>query len=109
MPKVIKFLQTDLEETATLGYIIKLLTIYPQLDSFMRLSKVTDHVAYQIQIQKFKQNLIHFQEAASKTIYTNKVIGDSEFFYGQILFCYYPILVNHIWKDHKLGIGIFTL
>jgi len=54
MPKVIKFLQTDLEETATLGYIIKLLTIYPQLDSFMRLSKVTDHVAYQIQIQKFK-------------------------------------------------------
>lgn len=60
MPKVIKFLQTDLEETATLGYIIKLLTIYLQLDSFMQLSKVTDHVAYQIQIQKFKQNLIHF-------------------------------------------------
>ena len=37
MPNAIKFLQEHLEETSTVQYIIKLLNIYPQLDSFMRI------------------------------------------------------------------------
>jgi len=109
MPKIINFFKENLEDTSIVQHIIKLLNIYPQLDSFIQISKVTNHQLYQSQIINFKHNLIQFQEAASETIYTNKSIGDSKFFYGHILFYYYPILVNQIWNKHKLGIGIFNL
>ena len=46
MPNAIKFLQEHLEETSTAQCIIKLLNACPQLDSFMRMSKVTNHEFY---------------------------------------------------------------
>jgi len=60
-------------------------------------------------ILEFKLNLKCYQKAASQIIYTNNILGDAESFYRHVLFCYYPKLVNKIWKEYKLGVGIFTL
>ena len=96
------------------------LTAYPRIDRFMRTSKVIDidksqeiqnqqKLEYENDIKMFKSNLLKYQEAASKTYLSKNTMGDSENFYSHALFCYYPQLVDRIWKDHEMGVGMFNL
>ena len=75
----------------------------------MRISKVTDYNQYEKDIIQFKSNLINYQKAAAKTTHTNQTLGNNESFYAHVLFAYYLKLVDQLWKEYRVGIGIFTL
>ena len=109
MPQIISFFQQNLEESSVVNSIIQLLHYYPKIDSFIRISKVLNNNWYEEQLKEFKCNLACFQKAASETMHTTTTTGDNETFYAHVLFCYYPILADRLWKEHKLGLGIFNL
>ena len=109
MPLIKSFIIKHLEATTTVNAIISILDTYPKIDAFLRISYVIDADAYEKDIIYFNNNLKIFQKAARQIFYTNTTLGDSKTFYGYVLFCYYPILVERLWKEHRLGIGIFNL
>ena len=109
IPKIADFLKSELEQTRKVKALLKLLHYHPLLDSFVRISIVKDKDKYERGIVAFKNNLVLCQEAASETILINHTIGDNESFYSHALFCYYPQLIDQLWKSYDVGIGIFTL
>ena len=50
-----------------------------------------------------------YQKAASDIVLTKQNIGDNESFCSHVLFCYYPYLVEKLWKEYQVGIGVLTL
>ena len=120
IPKVISFLEKELEDTATLQNIIQILKVYPQIDTFLCISKVIDtKLSLEEQAKQketyiqrktdFKFNLLLYQKAAANTILIQTITGDAENIYAYVLFCYFSILVDHLWEMHQVGIGIFNL
>jgi len=120
IPVIMNFMKESFELTSELNSIIEMLETYPLIDKFLRITKVIDTNAdlktqeeqksnYENNFKIFKQNLIMYQKAAANTILTKNTLGDNENFYSHVLFCYYPYLIQKIWDEHKVGIGIFTL
>ena len=120
IPNIIRFLQTKLAPTMTLSHIITLLTYYPLLDKFLRITKVIDTNSsleeqdkqkndYELKIIEFKNNLLIYKKAAAQTILSKNAIGDSENFYSHVLFNYYPKLIIKVWNEYKVGVGVFNL
>ena len=104
VPFVAHFFSTEVEQTSISKATLDILKYYPAIDQFLRITKVVD-TSSSIEIQnsqklqceqditKFKSNLLNYQKN----------------FYAHALCCYYPQLVNKVWKNHGVGVGVFTL
>ena len=108
-PKIIDFLKVNIEDTETLIALQKLFYYYQYIDSFLRISTIEGVNNYKQKYIEFKQHLIHYKEAAKKTILTNTIIGDNETFYKHALFYYYLQLIKKILEEYQMSISIFNL
>ena len=59
-------------------------------------------------IRKFKNDLLHYQEAVADTILIINTIDNFESFYAYVIFSYYLYLTNRIFNKYNIGIGIFN-
>jgi len=120
IPKIILFCKKELESTETLEHILTLLETYPKFDQFMRISKVIDFKSsllnqekqkldYKKKITMFKNQLLIYQRTTSHTILSINSSRNSESFYDHILFNYYPYLVDKLWREYKVSLGVFNL
>ena len=57
----------------------------------------------------FINNVKAFYKAGSKTFLTKKNVGDNETFYLHALRFYLPKIAEETFRDHNLGLGVFTM
>ena len=79
---------------------------YPKIDKFIRISRVDNPNQYRESIAKFKNDLLHYHEAAVDPILMKNTIGDSEYFYAHVILSYCPQTIDRILEEHKMGFGI---
>ena len=62
---------------------------YPEINKFIYISKVDNLNKHVEKIRKFKNDLLHYQEAVADTILIINTIGNFESFYAYMLYSYY--------------------
>ena len=82
---------------------------YPEINKFIYISKVDNLNKHVEKIRKFKNDLLHYQEAVADTILIINTIDNFESFYAYVIFSYYLYLTNRIFNKYNIGIGIFNL
>ena len=95
------------------------LKVYPQIDAFLRISIAIDTKLSVEEQAKQKETYIQrisgvkflllCYKATESTILRQIITGNAENFYFHILFYYFPMLVDHLWEIHQVGIGVFNL
>ena len=112
IPKIVSFLKNKFLSTEYLCLLIEGMEIWPSLVSFLSITKIgigeKDH--YIDMLNTFQTNLKKFYSAGAKSFLTKgKVVGDDETFYMHCLRCYTPNIAEITYKQHHLGVGIFTM
>ena len=112
IPKIVSFLHEKFISTERLGSLIKGLQIWPDLVSFLNITKIGqgDEDNYLKRLDTFEEQLKIFYSAGGKSFLTKgKDVGDDETFYMHCLRCYIPHIAKITYEEHHLGVGIFTM
>ena len=107
--KIVGFLQDRFVNTSILKALCDALLIWETITPFLVISTIDDEQKYKREMSEFLNNVKSFYAAGSKTFLTQKSIGDDETFYLHALRFYLLKIAEETFRDHNLGLGVFTM
>ena len=90
--------------------LCKGLTVWTDIEQFLKIGKIYSHDLYQVKIKEFKKNVdIFYQCGAKSFLKKGKKIGGEETAYIHTLKYYIPDIVDITYLRHRGGVGVFTM
>ena len=110
IPLVTAFLVDNFNSNEYVDSIITGLNLWVDLCKFIHITTIDDDDDYKNKMDTFESNLKLFFTAGGKSFLTKGVVaGDDKTFYMHCLRCYIPKIARTTFKDHHLGVGVFTM
>ena len=91
--------------------LAKALDLWYAIEHHLKRAKVEEKEVegFPLELEKFEKNIYLFYECGNDTFLTGNEVGDDETHYLYALKYYIPFHPRKTWKDHKCGIGVFTM
>jgi len=90
--------------------LCKALTVWTDIEQFLKIGKIYAHEYYQEQMKEFKKNVDIFYECGAKSfLKKGKKAGGEETAYVHTLKYYMPDIMEITYLRHLSGVGIFTM
>ena len=110
IPLVTAFLVDNFNSNDYVDSIITGLNLWVDLCKFIHITTIDDDDDYKNEMDSFESKLKLFFTAGGKSYLTKGAVsGDDETFYMHCLRCYIPKIARTTFKDHHLGVGVFTM
>ena len=110
IPTIVKFMKNEFTKTKERDNIVEGLESWSKIVPFLQITKIDDQSEYEVKMSQFLENLKDFYEVGGNSFLTKGgTSGDDETFYMHCLRFYLPDIAKKTLKDHKLGLGVFTM
>ena len=109
--KIIKFMEDTFERTETMINLCKVMELWSDITPFLVITKIKNAEVYEDDMNTFDDLVKNFYKFGANTILTRNQAhpGDDETFYLHVLRFYIPHIARETWKDHGLGVGIYSM
>ena len=103
--------ESGLRQTEEIVSFAKALDLWYSIEHHLKRAKVTKEEVDEFPsvLEKFETNIISFYECGTDTFLSGNEVGEDETFYIHTLKYYILARARKTWKDHKCGIGVFTM
>ena len=110
IPLVTAFLVDNFNSNEFVDSIITGLNLWVDLCKFIHITKIDDENDYKNEMDTFDSKIKVFFTAGGKSFLTKGAVADDDkALYMHYLRCYIPKLSRTKFKDHHLGVGVFTM